>query len=306
MTVRVRCHAKLNPLLKIYGKRPDGYHDIISVMQSVDLADTVEIEQTSGKGLEIICSHPDIPTDQKNLAWQATWAVAAKAGRQVEGLRIRIEKGIPVMSGLAGGSADCAGTLVGLRELWSLNLEDKELIGIGAGLGSDVPFCLVGGTAMVRGRGELVEPLPVGIADNPLTAGAFLVVAPPVKVSTKNAYDALDKRRMLEVRKWDNLNDEYVQLRDLWIKNVTDRSFPVFFHNDFEQTVLSEHPDIAALHTYFRNFAGHAVLSGSGSAIFAYYPDSEQAMLSYREYEPICGERLIVTSPVSRGVVIDR
>ena len=305
LSVHVTCYAKINLFLKVYGKRPDGYHDIISVMQSIDLADTIKIELTSGKGLEIVCSNPDIPTDERNLAWKATWAIAAKAGRQVDGLKITIDKGIPVMGGLAGGSADCAGTLLGLRELWSVDMEEKELIEIGAGLGSDVPFCLVGGTAIVRGRGEIVEPLPSGLADNPLKSGSFLVVLPSMKIETKAAYDALDKRRILETRKWESLNREYAEIRDLWLRSISDKSFPLYMQNDFEPAVLSENPNLAALHTYFRNFAGHALLSGSGSAIFAYFHDQSDANEHLMRYAPIVDESLIIANPVARGVEFD-
>lgn len=304
MTVRVTCNAKLNLLLKVYGKRPDGFHDIISAMQSVDLADSIEIEQTAGTGLEISCTNPDVPTDEKNLAWKAVWLMAGKAGRSVDGLRIRINKGIPVGAGLAGGSADCAGTLVGLRELWSLDIEYGELIEMGAQLGSDVPFCLVGGSAMVKGRGEHVDRLPVGLADSPFGPGAFLLVVPPVSVKTGTAYDSLDESREREARKWDNLNDEYLELHQFWMEKLSDGTFPAFFMNDFEGPVFHTHPEIAAVHTHLRNAAGQAILSGSGGAMFAYYPDRMQARIQWETYQPVANETAFVALPTGQGVII--
>ncbi len=304
MTVHVKCHAKLNLFLRIYGKRPDGYHDIISVMQSIDLADTLLMEAVDGDGIEIVCSNPDVPTGSDNLIWRAAELLAGEAGRSPGGLRISINKKIPVMGGLAGGSADCAAALVGLRQLWSLDLSDKDLPRLAAQLGSDVPFCTVGGTAMVQGRGESVELLPIGLGAMAPDSCAFLLVIPPVSIDTAAAYNALDESREKEARKWDDLRSEFVQLREVWQKALTDGSFPAFFFNDFEETVLKSHPELAAIHTHFRNHAGYAVLSGSGSSMFAYFRNEAEATESCANYIPVAGETAIVALPVSEGVVI--
>ncbi|MFH1676966.1 MAG: 4-(cytidine 5'-diphospho)-2-C-methyl-D-erythritol kinase, partial [bacterium] len=141
--IRIVCNAKLNLFLKVYSKRSDGFHDLISVMQSIDLADTLEIRQEAGD-FEITCSNPTVPLDENNSVRRAAKLLSEKFGRSLDGLRIRIEKNIPVMGGLAGGSADAAGTISGLVKLWELDVPDKELLILAARIGSDVPFCMLG------------------------------------------------------------------------------------------------------------------------------------------------------------------
>jgi len=302
--VSVNCFAKINLFLKVYGKRPDGYHDIISLMQSIDLADSLVLEETDGEGIEISCSNPDVPVDERNLVWKAAGVLAEQVGRPAAGLRVKITKNIPLMGGLAGGSADGAGALAGLCRLWGLDFDDSVLLRLAAKVGSDVPFCLVGGTALVRGRGEIVEPMPVGIVESAKGSGAFLLVLPPVGVDTKSAYDALDESRLKEARKWDDLMIEYVETRDNWMVAIADASFPVLFHNDFEASLFSSSPELVAVSTNLRNHAGHAILSGSGPSMFAWFTDVSEANAARDRYVPIAGETALVAYPVADGVQV--
>jgi 4-diphosphocytidyl-2-C-methyl-D-erythritol kinase len=302
--VSVNCFAKINLFLKVYGKRPDGYHDIVSVMQSIDLADRLVLEDTGGEGIEITCSNADVPVDERNLVWRAAEILAEEVGRRAGGLRVADTKNIPLRGGLAGGSADGAGALAGLCRLWGLEFDDSVLLGLAARVGSDVPFCMVGGTALVRGRGEIVEPMPRGIVESSRGSGAFLLVLPPVGVDTKTAYDTLDESRLKEARKWEDLMAEYVEARDNWIRAIADASFPVLFHNDFETSLFASSPELVAVNTNLRNHAGHAILSGSGPSMFAWFAEVSEAIATRDRYVPIAGETALVAYPVPNGVQV--
>jgi 4-diphosphocytidyl-2-C-methyl-D-erythritol kinase len=302
--VHVTCHAKLNLTLKVYGKRPDGYHDIISVMQSIDLSDKLYIEKSDTPGIQIACDNEAVPSDESNLIWKAAENFARHVDKSEFGLKISLSKGIPVKGGLAGGSSDAAGTIVGLNALWDTGLKDNELLGICAETGSDVPFCLIGGTALVRGRGEILESLPQPIIlmrDGP---GAFLLVIPSSEVETANAYNLLDKYREKDARKWESLNEEYYAIRDYWVNGILNHDFALMLVNDFTDPVLAEYPELKKIHDNLRNHAGLAVLTGSGSCMFAYFSRVLDAMSYTSIYKPVDDEAVILTHPVDDGVKI--
>lgn len=154
--MRLRACAKINLTLEVLGRRPDGYHDIASVFQAISLFDTLTLEES--ESLSLRCSLPDLE-GEGNLALKAARALQQATGCRA-GASITLEKGIPVAGGLGGGSSDAAATLVGLNRLWRLDLAPSRLAQVAASVGSDVPYFLVGGTALVEGRGERVTPLP--------------------------------------------------------------------------------------------------------------------------------------------------
>ena len=156
--VEEKAYAKINLVLNIGDLRPDGYHDIQTIMQSLELHDDVTVEQTGGTGITVTASVDTIPTDESNLAAKAVKAFAAKTGVPADGLSIHIEKRIPVAAGLGGGSSDAAATLRALNVLYETNLSVDELAEIGIEVGSDVPFCVHGGCAYVEGKGDMVVP----------------------------------------------------------------------------------------------------------------------------------------------------
>ncbi|OUM93944.1 MAG: 4-(cytidine 5'-diphospho)-2-C-methyl-D-erythritol kinase [Firmicutes bacterium ZCTH02-B6] len=185
----VEAPAKLNLTLAVNGRRPDGYHLIESVMQAIDLTDCVELVPSAG-GTIVHCAVPGVPTDETNLAVRAVEALRAALppGREDPGgLEIRIHKRIPVAAGLGGGSADAAAALVGANALWGLGLDHAALARIGLQVGADVPFCLHGGTAVARGIGEQLEPVPEAA---PLWG---IVVNPGFAVSTADVYRLYDQ-----------------------------------------------------------------------------------------------------------------
>ena len=154
--MEVRAFAKINLTLEVLGRRPDGYHEVRTILQTIDLADRLEVQPASS--LQVECDDPAL-AGEANLVWQAAAALAARRGIRPQA-RIRIHKSIPVGMGLGGGSSDAAAALVALNRLWKLDLPTPELAQVAAGLGSDVPFFLQGGTALARGRGDQVSPLP--------------------------------------------------------------------------------------------------------------------------------------------------
>ncbi|MCL1952111.1 MAG: 4-(cytidine 5'-diphospho)-2-C-methyl-D-erythritol kinase, partial [Oscillospiraceae bacterium] len=177
-----RAYAKINLLLDVTGKRPDGYHSVAMIMQSIDLHDTVTVEAASGPGIEIACNLPYIPTDRRNIAWKACEAFGI-----TEGLKITLEKRIPGQAGLGGGSADAAAVLTALRDMFRPGMPDGALREIGARVGADVPFCLAGGCCLAEGIGELLTPLPCLPEEYEIE-----VLKPSAGVNTARAYAALD------------------------------------------------------------------------------------------------------------------
>lgn len=181
--MRLRAYAKVNLTLEVLGKRPDGYHEIASVLQTVDLADDLTFEPAAELAVE--CDAPGLSSDD-NLVLQA--ARLLKREMQVpQGARISLRKRVPIAAGLGGGSSDAAAALLGLSRLWELHLGPRELLPIAAQLGSDVPFFLFGGTALAGGRGEVVTPLP------PCRDAWLVLATPPIQVARKTAtlYGAL-------------------------------------------------------------------------------------------------------------------
>lgn len=180
--IKLRAYAKLNLSLKITGKRPDGYHDIDSIMQSISLHDEIDIKPAD-KGIKITCSVPEI---EDNIAQKAA-ELFLNETKINGGVVINIKKNIPLAAGLGGGSADAAAVLVGLNNLFNANLHKDKLFDIGTMIGSDVPFCLLGGTAICTGRGERVE------RTNPRSGAGFVLVIPRIQISTKDVYAKYDK-----------------------------------------------------------------------------------------------------------------
>jgi 4-diphosphocytidyl-2-C-methyl-D-erythritol kinase len=173
-----RAHAKVNLTLEVLGKRPDGYHEIRSIFRLLALHDLVRVEPAAD--IEVSCTQPELNGEQ-NLAYRAARLLQDATGYR-GGAHISIEKAIPIAAGLGGGSSDGAAALLALNDLWGTNVPDAALAGLAAALGSDVPFFLLGGTALAGGRGERLRPLA------PLPDCPLLLVKPPLAVSTAAVY----------------------------------------------------------------------------------------------------------------------
>ncbi len=254
----LRSFAKINLSIHLLGKRPDGYHEIVTLMETVDLADDVAVSGQE-KGTIVTCSDPAVPTDERNLAHRAADLVRDRCGLGDRGVRIHIEKRIPVAAGLAGGSGNAAMTLHGLNALWSLGLREEELMDLAAELGSDVPFCLYGGVAVASGRGEKVAWLDAAGSRH------YVLVCPPLAVTAGWAYG----RSKLELTKDGsciNLVSSVVQAGEV------DR-LASCLHNDLEPAVRAAYPEIDMARVLLTDAGLKGILmSGSGPAVFGLAP----------------------------------
>jgi 4-diphosphocytidyl-2-C-methyl-D-erythritol kinase len=263
-SITVDSYAKVNYTLDVLSLRTDGYHGIASVMQAISLADTITITVREKPGIVVECSDTDIPSDDRNLAWRAADAALAEAGSSA-GLHIGIEKRIPSQAGLGGGSSNAAYTLLAVNRLLELDIPRTRMAELAAGLGSDVPFFLTGGTATARGRGEILTPL----ADGPPLW--FVVVKPEQCVSTAWAYTALDAIP-------DRLSARATRkMEEILVAGDVDRIISRMT-NDFEEVIFAEHRSIGLLHDEFLMArARNARLCGSGAAVFGVATDEPSA-----------------------------
>jgi 4-diphosphocytidyl-2-C-methyl-D-erythritol kinase len=264
--VRVRCPAKINLGLWIRGRRPDGYHEIDTVLQAISLDDVLELApDAGGAGIRLEHAGLPIPEEGPNLVERA-WAllVSVRPDLAAVGVRARLTKRIPIGAGLGGGSSDAAGLLAGANALFGLALPQKELEGLASGLGSDVPFFIMGGTARGTGRGDSVRQI------GPLPPAWVVLVCPPFAVSTSWAYAAI--RKKLTVSRGDaSILASSVALGD--VGAAVDAQF-----NAFEDVVLPHLPRIAALkQSFVAAGAWGPLLSGSGSSLFTLARTEDEA-----------------------------
>lgn len=258
----VEAPAKVNLFLRVFDARPDGYHEIETLFQAVDLADRVRVE-LGGDGVRLDVEGARLGAEQDNLAYRAATRLLAELGRS-DGARITLEKRIPVGAGLGGGSSDAAAVLRCLAALASVPLDDPRLRRIGAGLGSDVPFFLgLRPLAAGRGRGDVLEPFA------PLPASDLVLVSPPVHVSTGWAYRALDEAR----RTRGSGGGPALRGRPSSWRDVVAEA-----HNDFQDLVAAAHPEVARALAALRAAGGRvALMSGSGSTCFGVFAERASA-----------------------------
>lgn len=262
-----KAKAKINLTLDVLGKRVDGFHEVEMVMQTVDLSDLLRFQEREDNYISLSCQVPYIPVDSRNLAYRAAEIVRNKFGI-TKGLHIDIEKNIPVSAGLAGGSSDAAATLRGLNRLWQLGLTLDELAELGAALGSDVPFCVYGGTAIATGRGEIIERLPTPA---PLWV---VLVKPALAVSTADVYRSLDVSKVTShpntARMVDALSADNAQAVMQELGNV------------LESVTFEMHPEVEKLKQKLLQFgAPGALMSGSGPTVFALAERESRALRIY-------------------------
>jgi 4-diphosphocytidyl-2-C-methyl-D-erythritol kinase len=260
----VRCRAKINLTLDVLDRRADGFHDIKSVMQSIDLSDTLQIRRTEGNSVEVTSSDPGIPSGPGNTVYDAAM-LFKNAANIIDGMNMRIEKRIPHQAGLGGGSSDAAGALVGLNRLFSSPLSQDELAKLAAKIGSDVPYFLVGGTAAIGGRGDVVAKLP----DAPVLE--LVVIKPEVGVSTPWAYGRLDEISHRKSKAASGMMITAVQdgNREQIVRNLS---------NDFEEVVVAGLPEIAeAKRDMIELGAEQTLLCGSGAAVFGVFGEVVEA-----------------------------
>jgi 4-diphosphocytidyl-2-C-methyl-D-erythritol kinase len=255
--VRVYAYAKLNLDLRVLGVRPDGFHELRTVFQSIALHDTLTAMRASGP-FRLACDTPGVPLDSSNLVWRAAdhlWRALGRPG-PLRGARVALDKRIPIEAGLGGGSADAAAALRALARLWGVRLRTDELARVAAALGADVPFCLTGGTAVGTGRGDDIAPL-----DDMPRLGVVLLL-PGFGVSSAEAYRWYDaspaRSAAAPPGAWGGRVDGMV--------------------NDLEPAVARRWPEIGTMKAALRQAgAGGAAMTGSGSTVFGMFPDRAAA-----------------------------
>jgi len=271
----VKAPAKINLSLDVLGKREDGYHEVEMVMTTVDLADRLEISHKEENSISILSHNRFVPDDERNLAYKAAKLLKEKFRIQT-GVNIKIEKNIPVAAGLAGGSSDAAAALKGLNQLWNLGLSVEELATLGAEIGSDVSFCVYGGTALAKGRGEKIQPLPA-------PPKCWVILAKPsIGVSTSDVYGRLDVSniehpntgKMIEAIKKGNY--------ELMCANLG---------NVLESVTLEMHPEVKQIKEYMKRFGADAVLmSGSGPTVFGLVRYDSRLQRIYNGLRGFCNQ----------------
>ncbi len=274
--------AKINLYLEIIGDRPDGFHELVMILQSIELADRIELKSSDTDDIYIQCNHPQVPTDKTNLACKAAQLmcdVFADTHANYGGVNIKIEKNIPVAAGLAGGSTDAAAVLVGMNMMWELGLTQPELQELAAQLGADVPFCIAGGTAIGTGKGDRLDPIKD--LDN-----LWVVLAKyhNLGVSTPWAYQTY--RQQYQSSYVSDAEGIKARMKKVHssplVRAISDRQnreIGKLLHNDLEKVVLPAYPQVAQLRTAFAQAKTlGTMMSGSGPTIFALCADQAQAI----------------------------
>ena len=261
--MRLRALAKINLGLDILGKRPDGYHDVRMIMQTIQMYDVLDIRKKEEPGISLSVNVPYVPADERNLVYKAAKLLMDEFMIQ-EGVAIRLEKFIPVAAGMAGGSSDAAAAFVGLNRLFRLNLTEKELMERAVKIGADVPYCIMRGTALAEGIGEKLTRL------DPLPACYVLVGKPGINVSTKMAYENLNLSEIASHPDIDGMIED-IRRKDLY-------SMAAKMSNVFEPGIVRQYPVIRQIRELMEgNGAVRAMMSGSGPTVFGIF-DSKDKM----------------------------
>ncbi|MEP6923305.1 MAG: 4-(cytidine 5'-diphospho)-2-C-methyl-D-erythritol kinase [Pyrinomonadaceae bacterium] len=267
--------AKINLSLRVLGKRPDGYHEICTTLNTVSLCDYLTFEQADEISLSCGAANSSVPTDQTNLVVRAANLLRERFSTQ-QGAKIHLEKRIPSPGGLGGGSADAAVTLIALTHFWKIKTSGQSLIEIAETLGADVPFFLYGGTAFATGAGTEIEILP----NSPKKL--LVIVTPNEMVSTAEAYRSLNAPSLTEV-------DSLSILTICRSARIDSNSNRANLKNDFENTIFSLKPEIERVRNKLLEFgASHALMSGSGASVFGIFDNErirEKACCSLRDTE---------------------
>ena len=258
----VNSHAKINLCLDVTGKRDDGYHEVEMIMAQCGLCDSITIEKMPS-GITLKTNLGFLPTDERNIAYKAAQAFFSACGIS-GGAAIDIAKRIPVGAGLAGGSGNGAAVLIGLNKLYGTNLTSDQLCAIALPLGADVPYCVLGGTMLARGIGEVLTPLPA------LPRTAIVLVKPPFSVSTPSVYKKIDSTE-LKRRPDAALLTSALTQRDVGLLAAN-------MVNVMEEVTVSMHPVVGRIKQDLLNSGAlGALMSGSGPSVFALFDSYEQA-----------------------------
>lgn len=267
--IQGKAYGKINLTLDVTGRREDGYHLVRMIMQTVDIYDTVTITKAEGTEITLTTDSGSIPAGPTNLVWQAADVMRREFGIK-DGLSIHLVKRIPIAAGMAGGSADAAAVFRLLRSLYELDVTDERLCELALPLGADIPYCIVGGTQLSEGIGEVLTGLPMP------PANTLLVCKPKLDVSTAWVY-----------REYDSIPENEIRHPDVdgMVKAIQEGNLKEMcrlFGNVLEQKTGAEYPIIGRLEQYFlEHGALGSIMTGSGPTVFAVYDDSEKAEAAF-------------------------
>ena len=270
--MQLKAYAKINLTLNVLKRLPSGYHEIESVMHRVDLHDVVSVRKISN-GIKIKCDNSLVPTDEKNAAYKAAELLIKRCDIR-SGVEITIEKKIPIAAGLSGGSTDAGTVLIMINKMFNLNLSKQEIMMAASEIGMDVPFSILGGAAIAKGRGEVLEQVKGADFE-------VLIVNPGILVSTKESYENLN---LSECGQKVNTSKMVEGLRENNAIKIAEN-----LHNDFEHSVIKKHPIIGKIkQELILAGALNSIMSGSGSTVFGVFEKggAENALSKLREKYP--------------------
>ena len=269
--IELKALAKINLGLDVLGRRENGYHDVRMVMQSIYLYDEVKIAKKKEPGITLTTNLKFLPTGDGNIAYKAAQILMDEFDLK-EGVQITLNKHIPVAAGLAGGSSNAAAVLFGMNRLFGLRLTQQELMDRGVKLGADVPYCVLGGTAIARGIGEVLTPLPA-------PADCHVIIAkPPVSVSTAYVYGHI---KPLEITKRPDIEAMAQSIKDGDLKKMAS-----LIYNVMEDVTVGEYPIISEIkQVMLDNGALNSIMSGSGPTVFGLFDDKEKAQQCVKTLE---------------------
>lgn len=266
--IELKALAKINLGLDVLGKRENGYHDVRMIMQSIYLYDDVKIERKTAPGIELSSNLFFLPTGDGNIAYKAAQMLIEEFGIE-EGVRITLHKHIPVAAGMAGGSSNAAAVLFGMNRLFGLKLSRQELMERGVKLGADVPYCIMRGTVLAEGIGEELKKLPA------MPKCTVLIAKPPISVSTKVVYEALD---VCEIVRHPDIDGLMEALEKENLQEVA-----AHMGNVLEDVTIPMHPEIAEIKQVMKDCGAlNAMMSGSGPTVFGLFENKMAARKAQR------------------------
>lgn len=262
-TLTRRAYGKINLGLDVIRRRPDGYHEVKMIMQMVDLFDTITMQKLENDKILISTDHAELPNDEHNLIYKAILKYREATGTKL-GVEVSLIKNIPIAAGMAGGSTDAAAALILYNELCGLDLSKEKLCEIGVKVGADVPYCIMGGTVLSEGIGEILTPL------NAPPECTLVIAKPDINVSTKFVYENLHLDELDHHPDIDGMRDAIEQGS---LQSICDK-----MENVLESVTIKEHPIIDEIKTLLiQNGAVNALMSGSGPTVFAVFTDKAKA-----------------------------
>lgn len=271
--IGLKAYAKINLGLDVLRKREDGYHEVRMIMQSIKLYDKLTMKKISKDEIQLSTNLGFLPNNDKNLVYKAIKLVKDEYGL-TQGVKAELEKKIPVAAGMAGGSTDAAAALVGMNRLFHLKLSPQKLMELGAKLGADVPYCVMRGTALSEGIGEILTPL------KPIPPCYILIAKPGINVSTRFVYENLEADKLTYHPDIDGMIEAIEQGE---LKGITDR-----LSNVLETVTEKKYPIISKIkQSMIENGAMNSIMSGSGPTVFGIFDDKRTAMAALKKVEEI-------------------